>query len=211
MVRTYEMTSEIPETREETRNESKTSDSLHSLVVNLSETAPNEQSSIKNRKLKILFRLLSFLEGNWHRVASQYSSAPLTIGSSVALMGTSAWLISTAAFIPPLRTSASPSLACASSVLHAAFSVISNASSRTMSPSDCFHACASGFTKSSNLSPARLMDFRAGDLLARIIGDVETLENFYVRVVSPPLTAIIVGLFTSIFSHPSTRRLLPFS
>jgi ABC-type transport system involved in cytochrome bd biosynthesis fused ATPase/permease subunit len=36
-------------------------------------------------------------------------------------------------------------------------------------------------------------------LLARIIGDVETLENFYVRVVSPPLTAAIVGIFTSIF------------
>ncbi|MBI2331185.1 MAG: thiol reductant ABC exporter subunit CydC [Chloroflexi bacterium] len=49
------------------------------------------------------------------------------------------------------------------------------------------------------LAPARLMNFRAGDLLARIIGDVETLENFYVRVVSPPLTAIIVGLFTAIF------------
>jgi ATP-binding cassette subfamily C protein CydC len=36
-------------------------------------------------------------------------------------------------------------------------------------------------------------------LLARIIGDVETLENFYVRVVSPPLTAIVVGTFTAIF------------
>jgi len=43
------------------------------------------------------------------------------------------------------------------------------------------------------------MEFRAGDLLARIIGDVETLENFYVRVASPPLTAVIVGIFTSIF------------
>jgi ATP-binding cassette subfamily C protein CydC len=43
------------------------------------------------------------------------------------------------------------------------------------------------------------MNFRAGDLLSRIIGDVETLENFYVRVISPPLTAIIVGLFTAIF------------
>jgi ATP-binding cassette subfamily C protein CydC len=43
------------------------------------------------------------------------------------------------------------------------------------------------------------MEFRAGDLLARIIGDVETLENFYVRVVSPPLAAVIVGIFTSIF------------
>ncbi|HNK63442.1 MAG TPA: thiol reductant ABC exporter subunit CydC, partial [Anaerolineales bacterium] len=46
---------------------------------------------------------------------------------------------------------------------------------------------------------ARLMNFRSGDLLARVIGDVETLENFYVRVVSPPLTAIVVGTVTAIF------------
>jgi len=43
------------------------------------------------------------------------------------------------------------------------------------------------------------MEFRAGDLLSRIIGDVETLENFYVRVVSPPLTAILIGFFVSLF------------
>ena len=55
------------------------------------------------------------------------------------------------------------------------------------------------YEKLEPLAPARLMEFRAGDLLSRIIGDVETLENFYVRVVSPPLTAVIVGLFTSIF------------
>ena len=49
------------------------------------------------------------------------------------------------------------------------------------------------------LAPARLLDYKSGDLLARVIGDVETLENFYVRVVSPSLTAILVGLFTALF------------
>jgi ATP-binding cassette subfamily C protein CydC len=43
------------------------------------------------------------------------------------------------------------------------------------------------------------MEYKSGDLLARVIGDVETLENFYVRVVSPSITAILVGLFTAIF------------
>jgi ATP-binding cassette subfamily C protein CydC len=49
------------------------------------------------------------------------------------------------------------------------------------------------------LAPARLMDYHAGDLLARIIGDVETLENFYVRVVAPPLVALLTALGVSIF------------
>ncbi|MCB0138014.1 MAG: hypothetical protein KDD75_23115, partial [Caldilineaceae bacterium] len=42
------------------------------------------------------------------------------------------------------------------------------------------------------LAPARLMQVHSGDLLARIGADIETLENFYVRVVVPPLTAALV-------------------
>ena len=42
------------------------------------------------------------------------------------------------------------------------------------------------------LAPARLMEYRSGDLLGRIISDVETLEDFYVRVVSPPLVAALI-------------------
>jgi ATP-binding cassette subfamily C protein CydC len=43
------------------------------------------------------------------------------------------------------------------------------------------------------------MEYKSGDLLARVIGDVETLENFYVRVISPSLTAVLIGLLVSIF------------
>ena len=43
------------------------------------------------------------------------------------------------------------------------------------------------------------MEYKSGDLLARVIGDVETLENFYVRVISPSLTAVFIGLIVSIF------------
>lgn len=46
---------------------------------------------------------------------------------------------------------------------------------------------------------ARLMEYKSGDLLARVIGDVETLENFYVRVISPALIATLIGIIVSIF------------
>jgi thiol reductant ABC exporter CydC subunit len=42
------------------------------------------------------------------------------------------------------------------------------------------------------LAPARLQDYRSGDLLARLISDIETLEIFYVRAVIPPLAAALV-------------------
>ena len=41
------------------------------------------------------------------------------------------------------------------------------------------------------LAPAGLESHRTGDLLNRAIADIETLENFYVRVLAPPLVAVI--------------------
>ncbi|MBE3119321.1 MAG: thiol reductant ABC exporter subunit CydC, partial [Candidatus Atribacteria bacterium] len=49
------------------------------------------------------------------------------------------------------------------------------------------------------LAPARLMQYRSGDLLSRIVTDVETLENFYVRVVAPPLVATVIAAGMTIF------------
>lgn len=46
------------------------------------------------------------------------------------------------------------------------------------------------------LAPARLMRQHSGDLLARIVTDIEILENFYVRVIVPPLAAALVTLFS---------------
>jgi len=43
------------------------------------------------------------------------------------------------------------------------------------------------------LAPARLMEFHSGDLLSRAVSDIETLQNFYVRVISPPLVALFVS------------------
>ncbi len=43
------------------------------------------------------------------------------------------------------------------------------------------------------LAPARLMQYKSGDLLQRITGDIDTLENLYARVIAPPLTALMVS------------------
>jgi len=40
----------------------------------------------------------------------------------------------------------------------------------------------------------RLQQYRSGDLLSKIVGDINALENFYIRVVAPPLTALLVAL-----------------
>ena len=160
----------------------------------------NLQSKIVNRKSKIFLRLLSFLEGSWSLVALSVLIGACTIGSSVALMGTSAWLISTAALHPSV---AALSVAVVGVRFFGITRGIFRYLERLVSHDVTFRLLSRlrvwFYEKLEPLAPARLMEYRAGDLLARIVGDVETLENFYVRIVSPPLTAILVGLFTSIF------------
>jgi ATP-binding cassette subfamily C protein CydCD len=57
------------------------------------------------------------------------------------------------------------------------------------------------------LAPARLVSFRSGDLLSRILADVETLESFYVRAVAPPLTAVVAVMVVYAFLAHFGNRL----
>jgi ATP-binding cassette, subfamily C, bacterial CydCD len=166
-------------------------------IFNLEGSHPSE---IKNRNSSILFRLLQFLNGSWNWVALSVLLSTLTIGSSVALIGTSAWLISTAALHPSIAE-------LGVSVVGVRFFGISRGLfrylERLVAHNVTFRLLARlrvwFYERLEPLAPARLMEYKSGDLLARVIGDVETLENFYVRVISPALTAVLVGLTVSIF------------
>jgi ATP-binding cassette subfamily C protein CydC len=46
------------------------------------------------------------------------------------------------------------------------------------------------------LAPARLGDYRAGDILDRIVADIDALDNLYIRVLSPGIVALILTLTT---------------
>jgi thiol reductant ABC exporter CydC subunit len=43
------------------------------------------------------------------------------------------------------------------------------------------------------LAPGQLESYRQGDLLGRMVGDVDSLQGLYVRGVAPPLVALLVG------------------
>ncbi len=46
------------------------------------------------------------------------------------------------------------------------------------------------------LSPARLLEHRSGDLLTRVVKDVEELENIYLRAFSPVIVAVAISTLT---------------
>ena len=43
------------------------------------------------------------------------------------------------------------------------------------------------------LAPAGLRAFRSGDLLARLVSDVDSVQDLFIRGIAPPLTAALVG------------------
>ncbi|MBM4428068.1 MAG: thiol reductant ABC exporter subunit CydC [Chloroflexi bacterium] len=197
MVRTYELQVTSDKLQVENLPASKPAQQPSTLNLQLS---TNPKSPITNYQLPILPRLLTFLRGNWHRVAISVLFSSITILASVALMGTSAWLISTAAIAVSV---ADLGVSTVGTRFFGITRAVFRYFERLVSHDVTFRLLAKlriwFYEKLEPLAPARLMNFRSGDLLARIIGDVETLENFYVRVISPPLTAIVVGTFTAIF------------
>src|SRR5260370_17458339 len=46
------------------------------------------------------------------------------------------------------------------------------------------------------LAPAQLQAYRTGDMLARLVADIEELQNVYLRIVSPLTTTIVTRILT---------------
>jgi len=145
-------------------------------------------------------RLAGFLGEHWGQVLLSVLLGVLTIGSSVGLMGASAWLISTAALHPSIATL---QVAIVGVRFFGILRGISRYFERLVSHSVTFKVLTElrvWFYKSLvPLAPARLLNYRSGDLLSRIISDIKSLEDFYIRSAAPPLVALAIGLGTSLF------------
>ena len=132
----------------------------------------------------------------------------LTIGSSIGLMATAAWIIATAALHPPLGE-------LQMAIVGVRFFGIGRGVfrylERYVSHQTTFRLLARlrvwFYTALEPLAPARLMQYRSGDLLSRVVADIETLENFYLRVIAPPAIALAVGGVMWFFMAAFDRRL----
>ena len=155
-----------------------------------------------------MLRLLSFLSGSWGWVALSVLLGSLTIGASVALMGSSAWLISMAALHPSIAVLEVAIVGVRFfGIARAVFRYLERLVSHNVTLRLLGRLRTWFYEKLEPLAPARLMQYRAGDLLARVISDINTLENFYIRVVAPPATALVICIGTSLFIGASDSRL----
>jgi len=185
-----------------------TKNELQPPSANIQLSLTSSKSPTSQHRTSTIIRLLSFLKGSWGWVALTALLGSFTIGSSVALMGTSAWLISTAALHPSIAVLEVAIVGVRFfGIARAVFRYLERLVTHNVTFQLLGRLRVWFYEKLEPLAPARLMEYRAGDLLARIIGDVDTLQNFYVRVVAPPLTAILVALGTSIYLGSIDPRL----
>ncbi len=148
----------------------------------------------------ILWRLFGFLRDSWWLVALSVLLGSLTISASVGLMGSSAWLISMAALHPSIAE-------LGIAIVGVRFFGISRGvfryTERLVSHRVTFRLLSKirvwFYEKLEPLAPARLAQYRVGDLLNRIVTDIDVLENFFVRVVSPPIVALVISLVMFFF------------
>jgi thiol reductant ABC exporter CydC subunit len=128
------------------------------------------------------------------RVAGAAALQALTIASGMGLMATSAWLLSKAALHPGL---AALSLAIvgvrAFGIARAVLRYVERLSSHDVSLRLLARLRVAVLRALLPLAPAGLAAHRRGDLLARLIEDMGTLEGLYVRVVGPSLAALLVA------------------
>jgi thiol reductant ABC exporter CydC subunit len=141
-----------------------------------------------------LVRAAASARGVAGRLALALLAGTLAAGSAVALTATSAWLISRAAQQPPVL------FLMVAIVAVRAFGIsrgVFRYSERLAGHDAAFRWLGDlrvgVFERLERLAPTGSAAFRSGDLLSRLVADVDTLQDLWLRVLLPYGTAAVVG------------------
>jgi len=144
--------------------------------------------------MKTFFRLIALVKPYflWMALAALIGFA--TTGSGIGLLMTSAYIIAKAALQPPMVTL---QLGIVGVRFFGLARGVFRYAERLISHNITFRILAKlrlwFYDAIEPLAPARLMHFKSGDLLQRVVDDIQSLENIYTRVLGPPLTALMVA------------------
>jgi ATP-binding cassette subfamily C protein CydC len=119
------------------------------------------------------------------------------IGAAIALLGTSAWLISRASQRP---SESALGLAIVGVQFFALSRGLLRYGERLVGHDAAFRVLAAlrthVYRRLEVLAPTGLPAFRSGDLLARLVQDVDSLQDLVLRVIPPFAVAVVVGAAT---------------
>ena len=149
--------------------------------------------------MRVLVRLLRFLGPHKWQVALAVALGVATMASNAGLLSVAAYLVAASALQLGLSKLTLPMfLVQIFGIGRATFRYLE----RLVSHNVTFKLLADLRTwlygRLEPLSPARLLKHRSGDLLTRLVKDVEELENAYLRAFSPVIVAVAVSALTFI-------------
>lgn len=147
--------------------------------------------------MKTFLRLLTFLASSRWRVVLAIFLGCAMIASNMILLGMAAYLIAAAALGPLLISLTLP-------IYIVRFMSVARAGSRyaerVVSHNVTFRLLARlrvwAYSRLEPLAPSHLLTYRSGDVLTRLVSDVEELQNVYLRIVAPIFVAVAIVLLT---------------
>ncbi len=157
---------------------------------------------------QLIISLLRLAEPFWPWMILATLLGFATIGSSIGLMSTSAFIIASAALHPSI---ADLQVAIVGvrffGIARGGLRYLERYASHQVTLRLLARLRVWFYQALEPLAPARLMQYRSGDLLTRLVADIETLEHFYVRVLAPPVVAVLVGALMWILLGSLSLRL----
>ncbi|MGL6278893.1 MAG: thiol reductant ABC exporter subunit CydC [Gaiella sp.] len=145
--------------------------------------------------MNVLRRLLALVGPPRARLVGSVALGALAVGFGVALLATAGYLISRAAERPPI-------LALTTTIVIVRFLALARPLARYLERLSSHDVALRGLTsvrarvyeRLEPLAPAEIASYRRGDLVTRLVADVDALQGLTLRIVGPPVIAATVGL-----------------
>ncbi|MFJ2162207.1 thiol reductant ABC exporter subunit CydD [Streptomyces sp. NPDC087856] len=175
--------------------------------LQVSSVAPDEpETRLVAHKGGVLARVRAMSGARRGRLALALLLGSLALGSAVGLMGTSGWLIPRASQQPPVlylmvAVTATRTFGIGRAVFRYAERLVSHDAVLRM----LADTRVAVYRRLERLAPAGLRDTRRGDLLSRLVADVDALQDYWLRWLLPAGVAVAVSATTVGF----TAWLLP--
>ncbi|WP_376794117.1 thiol reductant ABC exporter subunit CydC [Thermogemmatispora sp.] len=147
--------------------------------------------------LRTAWRLLAFLRPFTWQVAVTVILGGVMILANMLLLSMASYLIAGAAIVTMIVLLSIPiTIVRLMGLVRAATRYGERLLSHNVTFRLLAHVRVAVYRRLAPLAPARLFRLRSGDLLARLVSDVDELQNLYLRVVAPVLVAALVIVAT---------------
>ncbi|WP_406452382.1 thiol reductant ABC exporter subunit CydD [Streptomyces sp. NBC_00876] len=164
-------------------------------------TEPEVLRDTAARKGHVLARVREAAGAQRRRLALALLLGSLALGSAVGLMAVSGWLISRASEQPPVlylmvAVTATRAFGIGRAVFRYAERLVSHDAVLRM----LAELRVAVYRSLERIAPAGLRRTRRGDLLSRLVADVDTLQDYWLRWLLPAGTAVVVGVASAGFT-----------